>query len=375
MKKNLALPVLALAMVWIQAAIPATAAKALWNAPAGEIIRQLRTGKSAGSVVVLTESTGKTKWWIREIGPTGNARLLASGTEKPCSILPMSALAYQGDHLVLCVKNRRAGQVDWKQSAAEIVKQADRCSGDDSSTYYLLDCSLSHGRAIPIMPGAPTISGTVNAGRFILGVHRAYSHDGRFIAFRGEDRAKDLGGRHVDGIWLYDSLKKTTKFIWSEHGWCDAAWDDRGLLYLFDRATGSLYRGPGEPLKLFKMIHPGTFGAIAPNGNSAVVVDQKASSWRIHVANLAGDGSEPEFKARNSSPAVDVEWSRDSKYAVIIGTGNHSVPVLVGPGPTIAELKDVAKVWRADSGTAFISDGALAVVDGSQSKIIRAVIK
>lgn len=371
MRKISILSIAALVLCCLSVAIPVHAAKAIWTAPAGETVRQLRTGKSPGMIVVLTESAGRTKWWIREVRSDGDANLLASGTEKLCSICPISSISYQGDHLVICVKNPRDSKLDWKKSAADIVRQADRHEGNNSATYYLMNCDLSKNRAVPIMPGAPTISGTTNAGRFILGIHRAYSHDGRFISFRGEDRSKSLGGRRVEGIWLYDSLKKTTKFIWSEHGWCDAGWDDRGLMYLFDRGTGSLYRGPGEPLKLYKVLHPGIFGDVAPNGSMAVVVDQKGAVWTIHVSDLAGDKADKEFKALNSSPAVDIEWSRDAKQALLIGAGGHSTPVLIGAGPTAVELKNVGKIWKAEAGAAFIDKGSIAVVDSSRRRIVR----
>lgn len=128
-------------------------------------------------------------------------------------------------------------------------------------------------------------------------------------------------------------------------------------------------------MKLYKMLRPGTFGDVSPNGDRAVVVDRKQGLWKIYVTGLAEDGSESEFKAHNWSPVVDIEWSRDSKYAVLIGGGPHSIPVLVGPGPKVTELKELAKDWRAESGAAFIHNWALAVVDASQRKILRVSTK
>ena len=301
--------------------------KTFWIAPSDEIVLQLRPGKQIGHVLVMTvDRNSMRRWWIRDIDANGDQHIILSGGGHP-GLVPMSRLSFSGDHFVFAIRK--------EHSLAEV----------------LFDCHLKMSRVVSRIDDLPGEGS-------LWGIRRAYSPDGRFIVYRGRPR----------GVWVYDSLKRTSKLVYICKDKYDkdgsASWDRRGNLYYFLRYTGELLRGKGEgKLIPYTKVAPGSIADVTPDGSRLVVVDVNDKTWVVRVHSLRKSRATVKCTMNIPNHPWDIEWSQDGTYGLIFSEWLGDC-VLIGPGACIRKLKSLNNVVSYE-GAVFLSSDSIVMLDSN----------
>lgn len=326
----------------------AYSSSAVWSAPSRETIRQVRTAKDPRHILVLS-SIQDSKWFLREVDSQGAGRLLVSGSGILNPEIPMSIPSYDGRHVILC--QGCTDDVEWS-SATDSYNSL-------GVHWYLVDCDLTDGSINRI---AYRIDGSVH------GTHRAISPDSRCVVFDGSDTLPDAEGRRSSGVWLYDKEACKAELIRShlsdESSGFEASWTRDGSVYLLERCSGCLLRRDNQSLSIVHTLHPCDLADVSPDGSIVLMAKSCDTGLNIYMADLRSLRPENSFsiKADSCLNALGIDWSRDTKNAVL--TTEDGRCVLVTAGTQFREVKGLPANWKPKAGVAFLGNKSLAIVDG-----------